>query len=387
MRRLSAFLLALFLLLSGSVPVLAAPQGKLSLTGEATGLARGDQFSVHLEINRNPGVTDLLVSVFFDREVLELSSVTDLALLPGFSKSEEEGTLTLRWRAPAESTDRTETGRCAAILFRVKSDARLGESTVRASVNDTMLDAVNAAGKTVPFESGELSFSLECLHVTTETETVTEPTFSTAGEGKTRCGDCGKEWTEELLPFVTSRDGAVMGYVLPGEYTEEDGKSIGVEYLYGGEDVSAAKTFFGDSLIRSFRIRFQKNGSVFFPEGESKIRLKASFDLPEEFALYIMVDGTPRRVDAAFSDGVLTFPYSSYLFAAVSREAKLDPPLLPEEAPPVSLPAEEEALFSSRGAGEEGETEWLPVVTASLAALVFFAGGIVVLRRGKRNAL
>ncbi|MBR2353487.1 MAG: hypothetical protein IKC69_03080 [Clostridia bacterium] len=386
MRRFWTLFLALCFLVSAFPVVFAAERGRISLSGETEGLTRGDAFTLNLEMNRNPGIVYFLCTVTYDPAVLELRGVTDQALLPGFSETREEGKLVLRWRAEVTSPDLEDTGLLARLLFAVKENAPLGETSLTTEVSERFFDAGNRAGRAVPFDCEGITVPLECLHVRSTTEVLEEASFEKKGLGKRTCLDCGTEWETELLPTVSSPDGAIVGEVQPGEYSSEDGKSMTLDYLYGGEEFDELKGFFGDTLIRAFRVRFLKNGNVFFPEHPCRLHLQAEFEVPPDFALYILVDGTPRKMEAEVPDGVISFDYSSYLFAVVSREARLPEPEEGSTAPE-PLPELPEVPLSSGHTETEGRGELLSVFLGVLIAAACAAGAVLALRKGKRNAL
>lgn len=366
-----------------SLPVSAEGKGRITMTSELENLSRGDLVAVNLELNRNPGVSSLLVTVHFDPEVLWVDNVQDLGLLPGHSNavSAEDGELVLRWKTPEDAGDVNTTGNLVKIIFRVPMEAVLGETRIEAKVEDRFFDAHNEKGEAVSFETNGLDFELECLHVSPVTEVVTPPSFETAGIGKASCPDCGEVWDTQILPSMISEDGTTVGEFEAGQYLEEDRKGLRTDYLYGGAEYTEAVETFGENLIRAFRVSFTKNDSIFVPKGKSTIFLTVPFEIPEAFALYVLKDGKSERVQAEYVDGILRFAHSSGVFVLVSKETSL--PSVTTTRPPVfvsSVPVSSRVLTE-----EEVKRNELILISAGAAAvLVFGTAAVILLRKGKR---
>ena len=380
-RTLFCFVCALLLALILALPAAADEKGRVTLSGETEKLSRGDLFAASLDLNRNPGVNSLRVTLRFDGAVLQTESVEDLGLLPGFAETSEEGALILRWKAPEGTAELTAAGKLARIVFRVKEDAYLAPTTIETVIDHRFFDAQDSRGNAVAFDTQSLSVPLACYHVHDALEVLEEPAWDKAGKGKRVCLDCGKEWEETLYPTLTSTDGKTVGSVPPGQYDDGDKKGVRTDYLYGGADAELARKLFGGDLIRSFRVTFTKNENVFVPKGEVKIRLTTEFYLPDAFVLYVLKDGTGERVEAQLVDGELRFAYSAGTFVLVSRETALPSATTATPAPP-------ETSFvpvTSLSAEEEAKRHEIAYLALGVAAVVLFgAGALFILRRGKR---
>ena len=380
MKRVLPLILSLLFVLCLVFPVFGAFEvGKIRLTSSLEAPVRGQTFTVKVELTRNPGIFSLRAALVYDESVLELVSVEDKELLPSFSQSEaENGKPRLHWAAPKGGSDLKGSGVLAILTFRIRSDAPYGDSRVSLEISDRLFDAQNKKGETLSFDVKAFEFSLTCSHLTTVTETVTEPKYSEAGEGVTRCLDCGGETPCVLLPEIVSEDGSVKASVQAGEFTDDGEKSVRSEYLFGGETFDEAKKLFGDGVIRAFRIHLTREGLSHSPKGETKITLKTEFEQPKNFGLYQVTADGSKKIDATWKDGVLSFLYGEGYFVLVEREA---PP------PVTTLPAQEEEETTPTTTRSEEEVKKEKEIRSILLGVVAFVlcgvGAIFVLRRGK----
>ena len=387
MKRLFAYFVA-FLFLTALVPAdaFAAGRGKVTLSGDVGTPVRGDSVTATLELNRNPGIESLLVTLRIDPEKLEFLSIRDFELLPQFeySTDEEGGEVVLRWRTTEDRGLLTDTGHLAEVTFRVKEDAILTDTAITPEINELYFDAVDDKGNAVPFDTEGISVPLVCYHVNTEKTVVREATFAEAGEANVTCLDCKDAWQEEVLPVVQSEDGKTRGEVRAGQYRESDTKKIRTDYIFGGSDYETAKGLFGDTVVRVFRTSFIRNDSVFDPEGEDLIYLSVDFDLPQTFELYRIREGQGEKVDALLEEGVLSFSHFDGIFVLVSEEAHL---------PPVTqAPTTKEPLFSSEmplsTALSEREKEkrgtGIAIAAGLLSVVLFGTGAVLILRKKER---
>ncbi len=385
MKRILHLLLALFLVLSPlALSVSAEEKGKISLVSEVKVPVRTMTFDTDLELNRNPGIVSLRVTVRFDPKVLELKSLRDQALLPGYVLTDhsDEGEIILQWKGEKEDRDLTTSGILLRFSFRIRDDAPYGPFSVTAEVSRRLFDARNSRSEAVTFDTQPLTMELQCPHLNRKQEVLEEASFDAAGKGKIVCQDCLQEWDNEVLPSLTSADGKLVGFVQPGQYKAEDQKSVRVDYLYGGAEARLCQTLFGDTLVRAFRITFTKNDSVFQPEGRSLARLETDFDLPKDFVLYALKENTAEKVDCTQSGAYLDFDPAGRVFAIVSREVSLPPVTTPihtlsttTTAPPVTLSPEEEAK----------KKDAVLLCVGVCAFVLCGTGAIAVMRKGKRD--
>lgn len=357
--------------------------GKISLNSDLQLPVRGHSFTVSLELNRNPGLSSLRTELVFDETTVELVSVQDHGLLPSFSQERgEDGTVTLYWKAPSGSQDLTQIGVLASLVFRIRDDAPYGDHRIGIDFSDRLFDAQNKSGASLAFDIKAFDFRLICSHLTTETETVTAPTFAASGVGKVICKDCGESRETPLLPQLISADQKTVATVQPGEFTDAGEKSLRTEFLFGGELFEEAKTLFGDRVIRAFQLHFTREGIAYSPLGETTVMLTTEFEQPKNFGFYAVSDGGARKIDAVWKNGILTFPYESGYFVLVERE---ESPIVsvPEETPPQEEPTVTVPQVSLSPEEQEKEKEIRIIVLGVCLLVVLGIGAGYVLKKGK----
>lgn len=382
MKKFFCGLLALMLLLplfplSGK----AAAKGKITLFSKTETFQRGLAFEVYVELNRNPGLSSLRATLDFDEKVLEVLEINNLSLLPGFSKDQKENRIVLRWKKSAEGSDLTTTGRLCRITFRVKADAIYGDSKIALSVSQKLYDATNGAGASIPFDAQGLSVPLICPHKNTENEVITEAGFEKEGLLKKTCTDCGESFESALLPTLSSSDNKLSATVPTGIYLDKDEKFLQYEYLYGGEKAEEAGRIFGELLLRTFRIGFLKNGAEFVPEEKIPLSLALDFELPEDFSLYLLLDGGVEEMEVKKTENGLFFDYQDGFYALVIRER------VSNEPPPATSAAPEESEVPKTTLSEEEKRKQkdLLVILGGVAVFLICGAGIVVLSKKRRR--
>lgn len=381
MKRIACVFLTL-LLLFPLAPVRAAEKGKIRVTSEKENPVRGDIVTFTLEMTRNPGVNSLLTTLQFDPKVLRFMEVQDSGILSGFVPSEPtpEGNLVLRWKE-GDRVDSDACGTLATVKFSVLDSAPYGRSALTPILSEKLYDAQNTRGQAVLFETQEAAFELICYHLNQEIKVTREPTFTQAGQGVRTCHDCGGTWEVEVDPAIVSEDGKTQGTVKPGEYKEEDRKGIRTDFLYGGADYSRARELFGDTMIRAFQISFTKNDSIFTPKKESRITLSVDFELPLDFALYVLRGNSAEKVDVTRSGTSLNFEYKSGCLVLVSRESELPPVTT---APPA--PSTEEETTTTTLTPQEASRRREMITLSLLGALLLICAVLTgLLLRHKKH--
>ncbi len=358
----------------------AAAKGKATLSSKTEKFQRGLAFDVDLELNRNPGISSLRTTVEYDEKVLEILEIKDLSLLPGFSKDQKENEVILRWKKTGSGADLTATGRLCRITFRVLDHAIYGDSKIDLSVSQKLYDAVTGSGKSVPFDTNSLSVSLICPHKNTQNSVITEAAFEKEGLLKKSCPDCGESFEEPLLPTLLSEDAKISAALPIGVFQNKDQKSLRNEYLFGGEKFEEAKRIFGELLLRAFRVDFTKNGAEFAPEEKIPLAMELDFELPEDFSLYLVLDGGVEEIDVIKSENKLFFDYHDGVYALVIRERVAnDPP------PSTAAPTESEVIKTTLSEEEKRKQKDLLMILGGTAVFLLCGAGIVVLsKRGKR---
>jgi hypothetical protein len=379
---LCLFLVGALLLLLCPVMASADEMGKVSFSGVPDQPIRGMRFSAVLELNRNPGLVYLCTTVTFDTAVLEVVDVKDLGLLPSFVmvNRASQGKIELQWKNE-KNEDLVTSGKLAQINFRIRDDAPYGKSILTPQVSQRYIDARNAEGKIVEFESQASELFLDCLHSNTETQVLTPPTFDAEGLGEVHCTDCDERFERVLYPSVTSADGRTSVFVEKGQFSEGDKKEVRTDFLYGGADAEKARALFGDALVRSFRVSITKNGGNFHPAGKTRVELFVEFDLPQDFALYALGEET-KKADCEFHNGKITFDYQNASFVLVSREVKI-----PASTPTVTTAAPTTFSMPDETSPEPSENKDALYLGVGIAAFVVFGALCGILLRGGKKTI
>lgn len=378
MKRFFCLLLALTALLICAPAANAAVRGKLTLTGEVEDLERGDEFTLLLECNRNPGVQEMRLTLSYDKRVLEALEVKDLSLFPNSKVDWGEEDTVLTWQE-SQKKDFDKTGYVARIRFRVREDAPYGTTQVSLTYNERLLDIHSSSGKSVGFDVQALKLTLVCPHLNVTRTDLTPATLSAPGVAEATCADCGEVWEENSYPQVVSPDGKTLATLTPGAFAEGSDPQVATEYFYGGEDSDLARELFGARLIRAFRIRFTAFGTAAQPKGDVTVRLESEVELPEYFSLYVYDDERMERLEFDQRDNTLTFPYRDALFLLVNTPPDEEPePGEPE-------PSAEETVPTSTLTEEEQQRRQDGIILGISAVVLVLCGvGIVLVLRHKR---
>lgn len=378
MKRVLSLFLALFLL----CPLLTAQgavRGKISLEGKILNPKKGESFEVTVKLDQNPGIVSLRTTLSFDPKVLRLDEVTGAGAMPGFSFDPMENSVLLRWKRNGQGPDLTYTGDLAKIRFCVVDEPVYGDSAIDLAVSQNLYDAQNNDGYSVPFDAVGLAFTLICPHEKTDRSVQKEPDFETAGEMIQTCKSCGETERIPILPTLQSEDGSVRATLAVGEYKNNEKKGLSTELLSEGEEWKTASDTFGDSLVSVFRLAFTRDDAPFYPAGETKIELTQK-DLPDEVALYILLDGGAERIDFARENDTLSFDYHDLPYVLVARE---DPetPAIPETTPPSTTTA---STTTENTEDAQQQKEITLIVIGALVLILCGTGGIVLLNKRKK---
>ncbi|MBP5289185.1 MAG: hypothetical protein J6Z79_04855 [Clostridia bacterium] len=378
--RIAAGVAALLLCLGIQGAFHAAGRGKFTLTADAGKLARGSEFTVTLQCNRNPGVKDMRLTLAYDRQTLEVLEIQDLELFPGGRVEQKEDGDVLSFRAEAHKTSFDQTGNVAKIKFRVKGDAPFGSSRVSVSYSERLLDIRDAKGSVIPFDVREWQFELICPHANVSREILQPATLSTEGSARVTCTDCGESWEEVLRPEITSADGKVRAVLSPGVFAEGTDPGISVEYIFGGADSDTARELFGTRLIRAFRIHFFTTGGDVLPMGDIAVILESEVELPEYVSLYAWEGGGTARLEPERNGNVLRFPWQDALFLLVNTPPEEEPEQNEDEEPVSG----EAAVTSTLSPEEEKRRRDGITLGVSGAVLIVTGIGIALLLRRKK---
>ncbi len=376
---LSLFLASLFLLSLFSPLATAAAKGKVSITGGPDEWKRGSAFDIEVELNRNPGFLSLRIDVAFDPLVLKVIRVTNISPLPGFHYDIEDDGVILRYKKES-GANLTATGKLARIRFEVKEDAIYGDSAISPVITQKLYDAMDSAGKAVPFDTSPLSFHLACPHKNPTLTVLTEANFEVEGTAEETCPDCGLVTPKTISPTLSSEDGKTTATLFTGEYLNSDKKTLRTEYLHGGEEVEKATGLFSDSLVRCFKVDFTKNGAPFSPANNCDITLATDFELPGILALYVLSGDDARQLEMKREENVLSFSFVPGTYVLVSRSA--EEPVIPESTSPQKSELPES---STRSAEEEQKREEIRLICLGIFAFLLCGGAAIIILRKKET--
>lgn len=391
--RLFSLLLALLLfgaLLSPSS--IAAPKeaGLIRIIGETSG-KRGEEISFEVELNRNPGVTSLRLTLQYDRDALELLSVEDKALLPNanFTDSVSAEKFILHWQS-LSAEDLVQTGRLCSLSFRVKTDAPYSTEGVTLSYSDAELDIVNHNHSRVPFEIEKALFTVPCLHPDAEERILRQASLEKAGERQISCKACGTTVIESILPTLESEDKSIRATVSPGEFVREpeEGEeakapSVSLEKITSGssfDEAILASAAYNGTVTDVFQIHFTRRGEAFVPLSKVQLTLSESAVKTDENSVLfrILPDGKTEKVEFE-KDGGITFPYSDCVYFLMDSSL----PPLNDTPPATTAPAPSEAPIVKK-------TDTLtPILVGSGGLVLLLAIALIVffLRRPKKDDL
>ena len=121
----------LLILLCGllTVSVYAAGSGSLEMTS-ATGSA-GEEVTLNVKLNSNPGLVTMTIRVKYDTSALQLTKVTEPGLLKGTQLNPTYGSpYTISWVDGSATTNNSATGTIATFTFKILESAPIGKNTV-----------------------------------------------------------------------------------------------------------------------------------------------------------------------------------------------------------------------------------------------------------------
>ena len=387
-KRFAFFLLAFVFAVLLQTAVSGANAGLLVLSPDKETLSRGEDFTVAVDMPRNPGFIVMRLQLDYDREILELIDAKDLSLIPGalFTDHTDTDKFYLYWTNNTARKDYTATGHLAELHFRVRADALLHDTVVSLKFETTNWDILNAKDQQVTFDCAPISLHLPCDHPNAAATVLTPATPNEKGKQSLSCPDCGEVWEEEIPPQVVGDNGKTAVQFPAEEAPKEQGTYLATtEYIFGGAEFEAAQAQFGARLRRLFRVHLSRDGKEYTPAPGSTVELTCSF-LPQESQLFVKTEAGYEEVSYTRRGDVLHFPYSGSFFAFLSEEEELpeekDVPSSSEKPAPTA-PASSAAPLTPQ---EENRREtWLTLVIGGAVVLLCAIGAFFLLRRKKSD--
>ena len=158
----------------------ASAEGTPTLRLSSVSASRGDEVTVDVIMENNPGVTGIDVKISYDKTRLKLTGFSN-GCLSGWVVSVEAGGAI--W---ADSVSHTENGVILTLKFEVLVDAPLGDAVVQLTNPDIIDDELNTVD--FKFESGTVAVT--CDHEWDAGVITTEPTCTEDGVKTFTCKKC-----------------------------------------------------------------------------------------------------------------------------------------------------------------------------------------------------
>ena len=211
MKKLFSLLTALALSLALALSVAAAGTPTIVAKADNDALKRGDTFYVTVSLDNNPGICLMQVAVVFDEKVFEFVDVENGTLITSslYAPDRVSGAK-LDWEP---GKDIFGDGKLARLEFKVRDDAKFGESTI--NINSVPESSYNDSMVEIDWKSSEpIVLTVSHEHVWDE-GTVTKP--ATCGEKGEKTYTCTVEGCDEKK---------VVEIPATGEHTRDDGTIV-----------------------------------------------------------------------------------------------------------------------------------------------------------------
>ena len=166
----------------------ASAEGTPTLRLSSVSASRGDEVTVDVIMENNPGVTGIDVKISYDKTRLKLTGFSN-GCLSGWVVSVEAGGAI--W---ADSVSHTENGVILTLKFEVLDDAPLGDAVVQLTNPDIIDDELNTVD--FKFESGTVAVT--CDHEWDAGVITTEPTCTEDGVKTFTCKKCNTTREETI---------------------------------------------------------------------------------------------------------------------------------------------------------------------------------------------
>lgn len=113
----------------------------------------GNEITVDLNLDENPGLVSMMVEVDYDKDVLEYKGASNGDVFPTDSflppnESEDDGKV-LSWQNSALKENINTTGKLATLTFRIKESAPAGETSIGFICDKSQNEALNVLGESI----------------------------------------------------------------------------------------------------------------------------------------------------------------------------------------------------------------------------------------------
>ena len=149
----------------------------------------GDEVTVDINVNNNPGIATAKVTVTYDSDVLELKSITNGTVMEGAlyqGPQYLESPFSLSW---VVLENKTSDGVLATLTFAIKDSAELGDASIELTYNPK--DVINLEEEPVTFAVENGSVTVNCNHVAGTWEEENPASCTEKGTEVQKCTKCG----------------------------------------------------------------------------------------------------------------------------------------------------------------------------------------------------
>lgn len=186
MKKIITFLTSIILICTVCfVPSSAAGSGSLTMSS-ASG-KQGDSVTLSINLTANPGLATMSLQVEYDTGALSLTGVSDSKLLAGADLSSVYNSpYKITWIDYSSKSDNKKTGTIASFTFKIKDNAKVGNTSVKLIFLDSYDSIYN-----------ENSFSATSGNITVNCKAHTYTAYTKVNDSthKRTCTACGHEET------------------------------------------------------------------------------------------------------------------------------------------------------------------------------------------------
>ena len=192
MKRTILIGLVLAMLLCCFAPAVSAAGAAYVL--DSASASKGEQVTLTLGIQNNPGIISLRFRIVYDETQLQLVSVSDEGLLNGYVQPSPtvSSPYILRWADSLATDNNTKNGAVAKLTFKI-----VGDQT-KSTVTIEHVEARNATGSKQTFAGCSATVSSTHNHSWGSWTETTPATCETAGVKTRTCSTCGESETQTI---------------------------------------------------------------------------------------------------------------------------------------------------------------------------------------------
>lgn len=195
--------MGLFMFVSANSTFAADSGYEVTVNLDKTQVNAGDTVTATLNLTKNAGIAGLTMHVSYDTGVLEFVSadaVKDILAGPSVKK-DTDGTGVVGYSYASEE-NATGTGSILTITFKVKDTAKVGESQIGFAKLDGATSTSETTVSKIDISAGTATFTVNCNHADTTTNTTKEATCTENGTSEVVCNTCGAVVKTDNIPAL-----------------------------------------------------------------------------------------------------------------------------------------------------------------------------------------